>query len=157
MKLGIERFWEKSVELRSGLVGKLWNRRESFWNFEVQIWRIVVQPTVFPWIRAAAIWWFFTDSLFSLSNLHTILSDLLYLSLEIHQMAAALIRGKTVDTRFRLGLYYWFLRSIRQMLIWSTALKLKQCFDQPTPKLDPQLSSTRIFKLLQDLKFNRSA
>jgi hypothetical protein len=37
-----------------------------------------------------------TDLLFSLSNLYVILSDTLCLSFEIHQMAAAIIRGKTV-------------------------------------------------------------
>jgi hypothetical protein len=41
-----------------------------------------------------------TDSLFSLSNLHTILSDPLCLPFEIHQMAAALIRGRTVVLEF---------------------------------------------------------
>jgi hypothetical protein len=52
--------------------------------------------TVFPRIIAAVIYWLLTDLLFSLSNLHTILSDPLCLSFEIHQMAATIVRGKTV-------------------------------------------------------------
>jgi hypothetical protein len=51
--------------------------------------------TVFPRIIAVAIWWLLTDSLFSLSYLYTILSYLLCLPVEI-QMAAAIVRGKTV-------------------------------------------------------------
>jgi hypothetical protein len=54
------------------------------------------EATVFTRIIAAAIWWLSTDLLFSPSNWYKILSDPLCLSLEIHQMTAAVIRGKTV-------------------------------------------------------------
>jgi hypothetical protein len=73
--------------------------------------------TVFPRIKTVVFWRLFKDLQFgqghtgeyetietigflghTLSNLHTNLSDLLCLSLEIHQMTAAIIRRKTVES-----------------------------------------------------------